>query len=89
MITRALLIIEALLGTTPNPAQLQRIAAAFIPENVDPTTLTNEQKAALFVRGVRGMVKQRILNSEETAAIDAALAAVRADVETGVDIGSD
>ncbi len=89
MITRALLIIEGLIGTVPAPAGLQRIAAAFIPDDVEVITLTNEEKAAYFVRGVRDMVKKRILSSEERAAINAAIEAVRADVETGVDIGSD
>ncbi len=89
MIARALAIIEALLGSVPDPDGLQRIAAAFIPEDVDPDSLTNEQKAAYFVQGVRAMVKKRILSSEEFPALNAALAAVREDVENNVDLGDD
>ncbi len=89
MIARALAIIEALLGVAPNPAGLQRIAAAFIPDDVDPDTLTSEQKAAYFVRGVRGMIRQKVLSNEEVPAINEAIEAIRVDVLANVDLGDD
>ena len=89
MIARAIAIIEALVGGTVSQELMLRVADAYLPDGVDPLTATNLDKATFFVRGVRGQVKQRVLQSEEQAAAEIALLAARADVEADVDLGSD
>ena len=89
MIARAIAIIEALAGGVVSQALMLRVAEAYLPDELDPETATNEEKATYFVRGVRGQVKQRVLQSEEQDAMEAAMLAARADVEANVDLGSD
>ena len=89
MIQRAIAIIEALAGGVVTQELMLRVADAYLPEGVDPLLATNEEKATYFVRGVRGQVKQRVLQSEEQAAAEAALLAARADVNLNVDLGDD
>lgn len=89
MIARAIAIIEALAGGVVTQELMLRAADAYLPEGVDPLTVSNIEKAGHFVRGVRKQVKGSVLSSEEIAAADAALLAARADVEANVDLGSD
>ena len=89
MIVRAIAIIEALAGAAVTQELMLRVADAYLPDGVDPLTATNLEKATYFVRGVRGQVKQSVLQSEEQDAAEAALLAARADVEADVLIGDD
>lgn len=89
MIVRAIAIIEALAGEPISQELMLRIAEAYLPDDADPLTATNLEKATAFVRGVRRDVKLRVLQSEESAAAEAAMLAARADVETNVLIGDD
>jgi len=89
MIPRAIAIIEALAGVPVSNALMLRVADAFLPEGVDSLTATNEEKATYFVRELRRRTKLRVLQFEEEAAAEAARLAARADVEAGVDLGSD
>jgi hypothetical protein len=61
MIARALAILEALKGSSVGPVVAERVIAAFLPQGIDPDTLTNEQKAAYFVQEMRRLTKQRVL----------------------------
>jgi len=89
MIARALAILEAITGGPVDADLANRIIAAFLPENVDPATLTNLEKATLFVREYRRLTKLRVLQFEEQIATEAAMLAVRADVETDIILGDD
>ena len=89
MIARAIAIIEALIGGVATQELMLRVADAYLPEGVDPLPATNLEKATHFGQGVRGQIKQRVLQSEEQDAAEAALLAARADVEANVDLGSD
>ena len=89
MIARAIAILEALAGFPISNELMIRIADVFLPEEVDPLTATNEEKATYFVRGVRRMTIQRVLQSEEEDAAEVARLAARADVEAEVDLGND
>jgi len=89
MIDRAQNILDSVAGFPVDVAQANRVAAAFIPPETDPATLTNEEKAAIFVRGMRRLIKLHVLRAEERAAAEAALLAARADVEANVEIGDD
>ena len=89
MIARAQAILDGIAGFAVSPAVANRVIAAFLPEGVDPGTLTNDEKATYYVREMRRMTKLRVLQSEESAAAEAARLAARADVETNVLIGDD
>jgi len=89
MVARALAILEAMKGGTVDAVVVDRIVAAFIPQGIDPETLTNEEKATYFVRAMRRMTKLRVLQSEEEAAAEVARLAAREDVEANVDLGID
>lgn len=89
MIARALAILEGIKGGPVDAAIANRVIAAFLPEAVDPLTLTNEEKATFFVQEMRRLTKLRVLQFEEEAAAEAARLAARADVETNVLIGDD
>ena len=89
MIARALAILEALKGSGVGPVVAERVIAAFLPQDIDPDTLTNEQKAAHFVQEMRRLTKQRVLQFEEEEAAEAARLVARADVEANVDLGND
>lgn len=89
MIARAIAIIEALAGGVVTQDLMLRVADAYLPDEADPETATNLEKATHFVRGVRGQVKQRVLQSEEQDAMEAAMLAARVDVNANVDLGSD
>jgi hypothetical protein len=89
MIQRVIAIIESLAGGTVSNELMLRVADAFLPIDVDPTTVTNEDKAANFVREMRRMTKLRVLQSEEERAAEIARLAARDDVNSGVDLGSD
>jgi len=89
MIQRAIAIIEALAGGTVDQDLMLRIANAYLPEGVDPLTATNVEKAGHLVRGVRQQVKQRVLQSEEQIAYEAAMLTARANVNANVNIGED
>jgi len=89
MIARAQAIIDGIAGFAVGPVVANRVIAAFLPEGIDPATLTNEEKATYYVREMRRLTKLRVLRFEEGAAADAALLAARADVEANVLIGDD
>ena len=89
MITRAIAIIEALVGGPVSNELMLRVADAYLPEGVDPLTATNEEKATHFIHGVRRQVKLRVLQSEEEDAAEVARLAARADVEENVGLGDD
>ena len=89
MIQRAIAILEALAGGTISQDLMLRIAAAYLPEGVDPETATNLEKATHFVRGVRRQVRLHVLSIEEHTAAEAALLAARAAVDAEVDLGND
>jgi len=89
MIQRAIAIIEALVGGPVTQALMLRVAEAYLPDEAAPETATNLEKATYFVRGVRGQVKQRVLQSEEQDEMEAAMLAARADVEANVGLGND
>lgn len=89
MIARAQAILDGIAGFAVSPAIANRVIAAFLPEGIDPSTLTNEEKATYYVREMRRLTKLRVLQFEEQAAAEAAMLAARADVEAGVLIGDD
>lgn len=89
MIQRAIAIMEALAGGPVDPALMLRVARAFVPDGIDPDGLTNVELATYFVRGVRRLVKNRVLGSEEQAAMEIALQEARAAVEAEVGLGND
>jgi hypothetical protein len=89
MIVRAQAILDAIAGFPVNVSIANRVVAAFLPEGVDPETLTNEEKATYYVREMRRMTKWQVLQFEEQAAAETALLAARADVEANVIIGDD
>lgn len=89
MIARAQAILDALLGAPVSLDVANRVIAAFLPEGIDPGTLTNEEKATYYVREMRRLTKLRVLQFEEQAAAEAAQLAARADVEANVLIGDD
>ena len=89
MIPRAQAILDALAGTPVNATIANRVIAAFLPEGVDPATLTNEEKATFYVRDMRRRTILRVLQFEEEAAANAARLAVRVDVETDIILGDD
>jgi len=89
MIQRAIAIIEALTGGTVSQALMVRIAEAYLPDDVDPNTATNLEKATYFVRGVRSRVRTQVLFSEEERDAEIARLAARAKVNSEVDLGND
>ena len=89
MIPRAQAILDAIAGTPVNATIANRVIAAFLPEGVDPATLTNEEKATFYVRDMRRRTKLRVLQFEEEAAAEVARLAARANVEAGVNLGDD
>lgn len=89
MIARAIAIIEGIAGGTVSNELMLRVADGFLPIDVDPTTVSNVDKATNFVREIRRMTIQRVFESEEERAAEIARLAAREDVNSGVDLGSD
>lgn len=83
-------VLNALSDATQNAAMAQRVADAFIytyRRELDPATLTNEQKAGIILLYLRQFVVQVVKDAEVSQAAEAARQTA---LETAtIDIGSD
>ena len=86
-IVRAKAIIESLTDATVTNALALRIADAYAFTYARGQTLTNEQKAGVFIQSLRTLVKQVVRDAEISTAMEAArlAAAPGAEIEIGID----